>query len=49
VLLAFGQDVGPEQFAIDEWGRPTLWLAAMYALMFGSESWLRMRGRMPSN
>ena len=49
VLLAFGQGVGPEEFAIDEWGRPTLWLAAMYALMFGSESWLRMRGRMPSN
>jgi hypothetical protein len=47
VLLAFGQGIGPETLMIEEWGRPTLWLAAMYALMFGSESWLRMRGRMP--
>ncbi|MBT5618915.1 MAG: hypothetical protein HOJ71_07585, partial [Euryarchaeota archaeon] len=46
-LLAFGQGIGPEVMAIEAWGRPTLWLAAMYALMFGSESWLRMRGRMP--
>jgi hypothetical protein len=29
------------------WSRPTLWLASMYGLMFGSETWLRMRGRMP--
>ena len=46
-LLAFGQGIGPETMAFEAWGRPTLWLAAMYALMFGSESWLRMRGRMP--
>ncbi len=30
------------------WSRPTLWLASMYALMFGSETWLRMRGKMPA-
>ena len=30
------------------WGRPTLWLASMYGLMFFSEIWLRIRGRMPS-
>ena len=30
------------------WGRPTLWLASMYGLMFISEIWLRIRGRMPS-
>ena len=29
-------------------GRPTLWLASIYALMFLSESWLRLRGRWPS-
>ncbi|MDC0340639.1 hypothetical protein OAM96_01635, partial [Candidatus Poseidoniaceae archaeon] len=28
--------------------RPTLWIASLYALMFGSETWLRLRGRMPS-
>ncbi|MDB9834812.1 ATP-binding protein [Candidatus Poseidoniaceae archaeon] len=48
VLLAFGQGMMPETMAVDDWGRPTLWLAAMYALMFGSESWLRMRGKMPT-
>lgn len=30
------------------WDRPTLWLASLYALTFGSETWLRLRGRMPS-
>ena len=29
------------------WARPTLWLASLYALTFGAESWLRLRGRMP--
>ena len=29
------------------WGRPTLWLASLYALTFGAETWLRLRGRMP--
>ena len=48
VLLAFGQGVMPETMTAEDWGRPTLWLAAMYALMFGSESWLRMRGKMPT-
>jgi hypothetical protein len=28
--------------------RPTLWLASVYALMFCSEGWLRVRGRLPS-
>ena len=31
----------------DNWARPTLWLASLYALTFGSETWLRLRGRMP--
>ena len=29
------------------WARPTLWLASLYGLTFGAETWLRMRGRMP--
>ena len=29
------------------WARPTLWLASLYALTFGAETWLRFRGRMP--
>ncbi|MDP6870433.1 MAG: ATP-binding protein [Candidatus Poseidoniaceae archaeon] len=29
------------------WNRPTLWLASLYALTFGSETWLRLRGRLP--
>ncbi len=29
------------------WARPTLWLASLYALTFGAETWLRLRGRMP--
>jgi predicted cobalt transporter CbtA len=47
VLLAFGNGLLPEPVGASQWGRPTLWLAAMYALMFSSETWLRMRGRMP--
>ena len=35
-----GQGIGPETLMIED-GAITLWLAAMYALMFGSESWLR--------
>lgn len=27
--------------------RPAIWLASIYALMFGSETWLRVRGRLP--
>ena len=30
------------------WDRPTLWLASLYALAFGSETWLRLRGKLPS-
>ena len=29
------------------WARPTLWLASLYALTFGAETWLRLRGKMP--
>ena len=29
------------------WSRLTLWLAYLYALTFGAETWLRLRGRMP--
>jgi hypothetical protein len=46
MLLILGQGTIPED-AVEQWGRPTLWLASLYALMFGSETWLRMRGRMP--
>lgn len=46
MLLILGQGTIPED-AMEQWGRPTLWLASLYALMFGSETWLRMRGRMP--
>ena len=48
VLLAFGHGLMPDTMDVETWGRPTLWLTAMYALMFGSESWLRVRGRMPA-
>ncbi len=30
------------------WARPTLWLASLYGLTFGAETWLRLRGRLPS-
>ena len=46
MLLILGQGTIPADTA-EQWGRPTLWLASLYALMFGSETWLRMRGRMP--
>lgn len=46
MLLILEQGTIPADTA-DQWGRPTLWLASLYALMFGSETWLRMRGRMP--
>ena len=32
---------------IGYWARPTLWLASLYALTFGAETWLRLRGKMP--
>jgi hypothetical protein len=32
---------------IDIWARPTLWLASIYVLTFTSETWLRLRGRLP--
>ena len=31
------------------WTRPTLWLASLYALTFGSETWLRIRGKFPGS
>lgn len=30
------------------WARPTLWLASLYGLTFGAETWLRLRGRLPN-
>ena len=32
---------------VDIWARPTLWLASIYVLTFTSETWLRLRGRLP--
>jgi len=32
---------------VDIWLRPTLWLASVYVLTFTSETWLRLRGRLP--
>ena len=29
------------------WMHLVLWLTSLYALMWGSEGWLRMRGRLP--
>jgi hypothetical protein len=49
VLLVLGSgDTSASVGVLEEWSRPTLWLASLYALMFGSETWLRLRGRMPS-
>ena len=49
ILLVLGSaDSGASVGVLEEWGRPTLWLASLYALMFGSETWLRLRGRMPA-
>jgi hypothetical protein len=46
VLLSMSSGVIPAD-SPDTWGRPTLWLASVYGLMFCSEAWLRLRGRMP--
>ena len=49
VLLVLGSaDSSASVGILEEWSRPTLWLASLYALMFGSETWLRLRGRMPA-
>jgi len=32
---------------IENSDRITLWIASLYALTFGSETWLRLRGRLP--
>ncbi|MDA0715381.1 MAG: ATP-binding protein [archaeon] len=49
VLLLIQSD--PEVIANEliKSGRPTLWIASIYALIFLSESWLRLRGRWPSD
>ena len=48
-LLVLGSvDSGAFLGVFEQLGRPTLWLASLYALMFGSETWLRLRGRMPA-
>ena len=47
-LLAFQSGVLPDDSSMSTWGRPTLWLASVYGLMFCSEAWLRLRGRWPS-
>ena len=46
-LLAFQGGVLPDDVSYVTWGRPTLWLASVYGLMFCSEAWLRLRGRFP--
>ena len=49
VILISSDGILPGSSTWDSsWGRPTLWLASMYGLMFISEIWLRIRGRMPS-
>ena len=49
VLLIIGDDDFSSNYdSIVIQSRPTLWLASLYALMFGSETWLRIRGRMPT-
>ena len=47
-LLAFQGGVLPGDSSVSTWGRPTLWLASVYGLMFCSEAWLRLRGRWPN-
>ena len=47
-LLAFQGGVLPDDSSLSTWGRPTLWLASVYGLMFCSEAWLRLRGRWPN-
>jgi hypothetical protein len=50
MILAFSNGLLPTESSLDsQWGRPTLWITSMYGLMFVSEVWLRMRGRMPSD
>jgi hypothetical protein len=48
VLLSLNGGVLPDDGSLATWGRPTLWLASIYGLMFCSEAWLRIRGRMPA-
>ena len=49
ILLVLGSGSSGDSLGLlTEWSRPTLWLASLYALMFGSETWLRLRGRMPT-
>ena len=49
-ILIYSDGILPGSSTWDSsWGRPTLWLASMYGLMFISEIWLRVRGRMPSD
>ena len=47
-LLACQGGVLPGDSSVSTWGRPTLWLASVYGLMFCSEAWLRLRGRWPN-
>jgi len=47
-LLALQSGVLPPGDEAMAWGRPTLWLASVYGLMFCSEAWLRLRGRWPN-
>jgi len=47
-LLALQSGVLPTGDNAMTWGRPTLWLASVYGLMFCSEAWLRLRGRWPN-
>ena len=49
VLLALQTDADLVSNEVVTSGRPTLWLASIYALMFMSESWLRLRGRWPTD
>jgi hypothetical protein len=47
-LLVLGTGDSSESIGFfEQWSRPTLWLASLYALVFVSETWLRLRGRMP--
>ena len=47
-LLALQSGVLPTGEEAVSWGRPTLWLASIYGLLFCSEAWLRLRGRWPN-
>ncbi|MDP6639645.1 MAG: DUF853 family protein [Candidatus Poseidoniaceae archaeon] len=37
----------PSMDGMGAFTRPTLWIASIYALLFSSETWLRLRGRLP--